>query len=300
MKSRVVGIRPRNARRWALLLFVPVLVWALTVFTTKSNDPPPRETATLRHPGAKLTVVLLSDTHGRHRELDVPDGDLLVHAGDFTKFGNHRHALDFNEWLGELPHPHKVVVAGNHDGPGTYGGVDVSDDGNGEDVGGGSIGSSLPPVSLSDLPSIITNAHYLEDSEYSFSTLVGRNGRGDRHIVNVWGSPWQPQYPGFETYRSPGTDIARRWAAIPDNTTILVTHTPPAGIMDGGGEGCADLAERIDGLSRTGAGALRLAAFGHFHQHGMVKRGPLTYVNCAVTDDNFAVHKYPRVVTLYL
>ncbi len=22
---------------------------------------------------------------------------------------------DFNEWLGTLPHPHKLVIAGNHD-----------------------------------------------------------------------------------------------------------------------------------------------------------------------------------------
>jgi len=83
--------------------------------------------------GAEITVVLLSDTHGRHRDVDVPDGDLLIHAGDFTFFGNRDDAVDFNDWLGGLPHPHKVVVAGNHDGPGTYTGI-----------GKGGIGTALP------------------------------------------------------------------------------------------------------------------------------------------------------------
>eukprot|EP00854_Cymbomonas_tetramitiformis_P017349 gene17349-20646_t len=60
-------------------------------------------------------VVCISDTHGLHRSLNVPDGDILIHAGDFTKFGEKNDAVDFNEWLGTLPHLHKVVVNGNHE-----------------------------------------------------------------------------------------------------------------------------------------------------------------------------------------
>ena len=62
-----------------------------------------------------VRVVCVSDTHGRHRDVSVPDGDILVHAGDFTHFGKKCDALDFNEWLGTLPHPVKVVVNGNHE-----------------------------------------------------------------------------------------------------------------------------------------------------------------------------------------
>ncbi len=29
------------------------------------------------------TLVAISDTHGRHRRVDVPDGDILIYAGDF-------------------------------------------------------------------------------------------------------------------------------------------------------------------------------------------------------------------------
>jgi Icc-related predicted phosphoesterase len=60
-------------------------------------------------------VVCISDTHELHRELEVPNGDLLIHAGDFTFFNHTSKIRDFNDWLGELPHRHKVVIPGNHD-----------------------------------------------------------------------------------------------------------------------------------------------------------------------------------------
>jgi predicted phosphohydrolase len=63
-----------------------------------------------------LTVVLLSDTHELHREIEVPDGDILIHAGDFTMFSKNAAAiLDFNDWLGDLPHRSKNLVPGNHE-----------------------------------------------------------------------------------------------------------------------------------------------------------------------------------------
>lgn len=45
----------------------------------------------------------------------MPDGDLLIHAGDFTWFNSISKIQDFNLWLGELPHRNKVVIPGNHD-----------------------------------------------------------------------------------------------------------------------------------------------------------------------------------------
>ena len=35
----------------------------------------------------KLRVVVISDTHGMHRKVNVPDGDVLVHCGDFCGHG---------------------------------------------------------------------------------------------------------------------------------------------------------------------------------------------------------------------
>lgn len=63
-----------------------------------------------------MKILHLSDTHGKHRELgDMPEADVLVHSGDFTMGGSDGEALDFLEWLCDLPYRHKVFVAGNHD-----------------------------------------------------------------------------------------------------------------------------------------------------------------------------------------
>lgn len=63
----------------------------------------------------KVRIVCISDTHGMHRRLRIPPGDVLVHAGDITMGGEKAVMLDFDKWLGELPHKHKVVICGNHD-----------------------------------------------------------------------------------------------------------------------------------------------------------------------------------------
>ena len=50
-----------------------------------------------------LRLVLISDTHGCHRKITIPPGDVLIHAGDFTKYGRLEDATDFNAWCVELP-----------------------------------------------------------------------------------------------------------------------------------------------------------------------------------------------------
>jgi Icc-related predicted phosphoesterase len=79
----------------------------------KTYRSPAREVPTKTQ--RRVRIVCISDTHEWHRELALPDGDLLIHAGDFT-FWNHAAKIrDFDDWLGELPHPYKVVIPGNHD-----------------------------------------------------------------------------------------------------------------------------------------------------------------------------------------
>jgi Calcineurin-like phosphoesterase len=68
------------------------------------------------HSMSRICIVCISDTHGQHAKLSVPDGDVLIHAGDFMKFGNRpQEIVDFNRWLAKQPHRFKVVIAGNHD-----------------------------------------------------------------------------------------------------------------------------------------------------------------------------------------
>jgi Icc-related predicted phosphoesterase len=158
-----------------------------------------------------MKVVCLADTHTLHENIIVPEGDLLIHAGDFCGSGTIQELLRFNVWLGTLPHQHKIVIAGNHDWP------------------------------FQRDPSVrgfLTNAIYLQDSE------VTVNG------VRIYGSPWQPEFFNWAFNLKRGEELKRKWDQIPDGVDILVTHGPAYGVGDlllsGEHVGCVDLLGAIE------------------------------------------------------
>lgn len=71
-----------------------------------------------------ISLVIVSDTHNRHDRIFIPDGDIFIHCGDFTNRQNWycedddvipQEMINFNEWLGKLPHRNKLVIGGNHE-----------------------------------------------------------------------------------------------------------------------------------------------------------------------------------------
>jgi predicted phosphodiesterase len=60
-------------------------------------------------------LVVMSDTHGQHFGLQAPDGDILIHCGDFCSHGQYFDALKFVNWFGAQSHKRKIFIAGNHD-----------------------------------------------------------------------------------------------------------------------------------------------------------------------------------------
>lgn len=63
-------------------------------------------------------ILLLSDTHGLHRNIDIPEGiDTIIHCGDICTDGNIEEILDFMDWYSQLKIPYKIFVNGNHDLP---------------------------------------------------------------------------------------------------------------------------------------------------------------------------------------
>ena len=63
-----------------------------------------------------MTIAFLSDTHGKHHELkNLPQADMLIHAGDLSRNGTEEEITDFIEWFGTLNYRHKIFIAGNHD-----------------------------------------------------------------------------------------------------------------------------------------------------------------------------------------
>jgi len=76
---------------------------------------PPQSEGTVR-------VVIISDTHERHRDVVVPPGDVLLHCGDIlmsSSLSSQRRGLrvlqDFDSWLATTPCRERVVIGGNHD-----------------------------------------------------------------------------------------------------------------------------------------------------------------------------------------
>jgi len=61
-------------------------------------------------------IVCLSDTHNCNEQISVPDGDIIIYAGVATIQGRVPEIILFNRWFRNLPHAHKIFVAGNHDG----------------------------------------------------------------------------------------------------------------------------------------------------------------------------------------
>ena len=74
---------------------------------------------------------MISDTHNYAHRIPMPEGDILLHAGecwpvsrarelnfhlgDFTVHGQLHEIRQFDEWLGTLNYRHKIVIAGNHE-----------------------------------------------------------------------------------------------------------------------------------------------------------------------------------------
>jgi len=190
-----------------------------------------------------LTIVAMSDTHELHREIDVPFGDLLIHAGDFTMFSRSAAAiLDFNEWLGELPHRFKLVVPGNHE------------------------------FFLAEDPSrrsLISNATVLVNEGVEIMGL------------KIWGSPTTLAMGGAFSLSS-AKDRRMLYSQIPDDTDVVITHGPPYGILDHSPclnfhQGCRELRDAVLRVKPL------LHVFGHIHGvHDVVSNENTVFVNAAL------------------
>ncbi|KAK3390519.1 calcineurin-like phosphoesterase [Podospora didyma] len=181
-----------------------------------------------------IKVVCLSDTHGNIVPT-VPDGDLLVHCGDLTNDGSLDAIQAQLDWLGGLPHAHKVLVCGNHDNWFDPSARSRSD----RESGGGR---------RPDFKGI----HYLENEMVTLEFNGGRR-------LNVFGSPAVPRC-GDESNAFQYDRQTHPWKdRIPDETDVLVTHTPPRYHLDLGGIGCAGLLEEVWRVKP------KLHIFGHVH-----------------------------------
>lgn len=196
-----------------------------------------------------MRIVCISDTH--NLKPVVPDGDVLIHAGDLTMTGGIAELVKAADWLASLPHKHKVIIAGNHD---------------------------------FCLQERIEARFLLSERGLTYLCERGETVAG----LSIYGSPWTPAFGDWAFMAKRGAPMMEKWERIPHGLDVLVTHGPPYGILDstirGEKVGCEDLLSQVR-LKRP-----RLHVFGHIHEaRGRVYqrdiRGPLEagilYVNAS-------------------
>ncbi len=208
----------------------------------------------------KIEVVVLSDTHDRI--CAVPDGDILIHAGDLTMMGRPNQIMAAAEWLRGLPHPHKIVIAGNHDW----------------------LFQTNPRMARSLLGDGIT---YLENEGCEVMGL------------KFWGSPVTPTFFDWAFNVDRGAPIRKYWGNIPAGLDMLITHGPPHGILDQSVPhsnyehcGCDDLLMTVQEKKP------HVHVFGHIHGgRGMYANDDTIFYNASIVDEAYKVAHDPWVIT---
>lgn len=198
-----------------------------------------------------MRIVTISDTHSLHGSVAaVPDGDVLIHAGDLMNSGwDWRDIASFNHWLSLLPHKYKIVIGGNHDW-----------------LFQRNLGESLKLLPAA--------THYLQDSGV---TIEG---------FKFWGSPWQPEFNNW-AFNVPRGQLHRYWDLIPNNTDVLITHGPPYGILDtihihSKHLGCDELLTAVDRVKP------QLHVFGHIHGgRGVAENEHTKFVNASALTERY-------------
>ncbi|KJH46309.1 Ser/Thr phosphatase family protein [Dictyocaulus viviparus] len=157
---------------------------------------------------SKITSSVLNTNNAKllkfpEYKKDIPNGDVLIHAGDFTNTGSVEEIVKFNDEIGRLPHKHKIVVAGNHEL-----GFDDSEN----------LSERLPQYigeGTTKGYNLLTNATWLHDNYVKIDGVI------------FFGSSWHPLYGyPFYTHRE---KLKEKWAALPSDLHVLITHTPALG-----------------------------------------------------------------------
>ena len=207
-----------------------------------------------------MKICIISDTHTKHEELnnDLLDANMIIHCGDFSSRGNEFEIINFMKWYSALDqYKYKLIIAGNHDWM-----FETN----------GQLAKSLVP----------DNVIYLEDSGIEIEGF------------NFYGTPVSK--PFFDwAFNKPEEKLKEHWEAIPDNTDVLITHSPPLNILDlvNNNEGSPTLYHEVFNRLKNN---LKLNVFGHIHEgYGEKEIEGIKFINASVLNRNYKYTNKPIV-----
>lgn len=207
-----------------------------------------------------MNIACISDMHERYNFVkEWPVADVLVVAGDITVHGTLSELARFANLLRTLLYPYVVVVAGNHDRSFEH----------------------CPSTAVETLVGEMKDrVFYLQDSGVEIEG------------VKFWGSPWQLRYGNYAFNIDRDSELKRYWDMVPTDTNVLVTHSPPAGILDSVEEEWWKDGKPVKVILNRGSDALlktvksikpQAHIFGHIHEgYGTHKEDGTTFVNAAL------------------
>ncbi len=182
-----------------------------------------------------MIIDCISDLHGLKPTLQ--GGDLLIIAGDLTARDTEKELLEFEDWAHAQDYRKTIVIAGNHD-------------------------------------NCLQKKGYLHHMSLDYLCDSGTEFQG----LKIWGSPWSVWFPEVnphcKAFMANEEKLADKYALIPDDVDILITHTPPKNILDGVPEyncGSATIVNYFGSTSlydRLCDIRPRLHVFGHIHEQG--------------------------------
>ena len=235
-----------------------------------------------------MRIVCISDTHRLHDDMLhlIPDGDVLIHSGDISNRGSEKDVTSFINWFQNIKvFDTKVFISGNHD----HCFEKVNEPHHKRDFDW--VRHLMAPENLSQLDIV-----YLEDSEFTIETPEFSKP------IKFYGSPWQPWFYDW-AFNLPrmGEELEQKWSMIPNDTDVLITHTPPNGILDLVNNwrqpfqnvGCELLRFHVERVKPA------LNVFGHIHEGYGVKRIEDTlYVNASICNSGYNPINKPIIVDL--
>lgn len=207
-----------------------------------------------------MRIIIIADTHGRHREVSLPAGDMIIHAGDISMKGEEPEVLDFLDWFASLDFTYKIFIAGNHD-------------------------FYFEKRTMEEIETILpAGIIYLQDTGI---TIDG---------IKIWGSPVTRWYFNWAFNRRAEV-IGRHWDMIPRDTDILITQGPPFRILDtnikGQHTGCKELLLAVQEIQP------QLHVFGHIHEsYGIVEKKHGQLINASILDQGYKINNAPVCVDI--
>jgi len=209
------------------------------------------------------TITLLSDSHGLHNKIPkewLPDTDWILHPGDVSSMGTIDQISDFVNWFSTVGnYKFRCFIAGNHDW----------------------LFQRNPYVAKSLIP---TNVTYLENSEVIIDG------------IKIYGVPQQPEFYQWAFNVQRGY-MHNYWSKVPDDVQILLSHGPPAGILDmtleGDSCGCTEMLQRLPELKE-----LKLIVCGHIHEARGIFEGAdgQKIVNASVLNRSYKLVNKPFII----